>query len=368
MTPPNQRLARSFLPRRGMLELTYRCSHRCSFCYNPWTDSGGSFDQREELTVLQWREAIATLCRLGCSSLGFSGGEPLLKEGVEDLLAFAAAQTVDHVVQDESGLRFEPGPPQLSLLTNGTEVTDDILRLCARHGISLVLSLPGLRTFCQHTGGKMPAQRVLEWFSEARRVGITTVASVAVTALNLPELRELLMAAFGAGAEFAVLGRFLPTGRGLAHADLLQLTDEQARAAFDIAEQVLKETDCWGQVGTLTPPCVVSSERYERLGLSARCVGGRRFFCVGPSGYLRVCMQSPKRLVHISRLDELPHDPYWRHFAFDRHYPEGCHGCEHTWECDAACPESAPARESRCATLVERGCGIACEGVPDANK
>lgn len=65
-----------------LAELTYRCPLHCAFCYNPLN----YVENRNELTTAQWIEVLRQARKLGAAQLGFSGGEPLLREDLEDLI------------------------------------------------------------------------------------------------------------------------------------------------------------------------------------------------------------------------------------------------------------------------------------------
>src|ERR1700674_3484509 len=68
-----------------LAELTYRFPLHCVFCYNPldYTAHGAGLSTDDWLRVL--REGRA----LGAIQLGFSGGEPLLRDDLEILVAEA---------------------------------------------------------------------------------------------------------------------------------------------------------------------------------------------------------------------------------------------------------------------------------------
>jgi PqqA peptide cyclase len=68
-----------------LLELTYRCPLHCVFCYNPtdFARTGPELDTEDWLRVL--REARA----LGAVQLGLSGGEPLVRDDLELIVAEA---------------------------------------------------------------------------------------------------------------------------------------------------------------------------------------------------------------------------------------------------------------------------------------
>jgi pyrroloquinoline quinone biosynthesis protein E len=65
-----------------LAELTYRCPLHCPFCYNPVDYA----NDRTELTTEQWFDVMRQARQLGAAQLGFSGGEPLLRDDLEDLV------------------------------------------------------------------------------------------------------------------------------------------------------------------------------------------------------------------------------------------------------------------------------------------
>jgi PqqA peptide cyclase len=65
-----------------LAELTYRCPLHCPFCYNPVDYA----NDRTELTTEQWFDVMRQARQLGAAQLGFSGGEPLLRDDLEELV------------------------------------------------------------------------------------------------------------------------------------------------------------------------------------------------------------------------------------------------------------------------------------------
>ncbi|MBS0452463.1 MAG: pyrroloquinoline quinone biosynthesis protein PqqE [Proteobacteria bacterium] len=70
-----------------LAELTYRCPLHCVFCSNP-VDYARHGD---ELDTAEWKRILAEARALGAVQLGFSGGEPLLRSDLEELVAHARA-------------------------------------------------------------------------------------------------------------------------------------------------------------------------------------------------------------------------------------------------------------------------------------
>jgi pyrroloquinoline quinone biosynthesis protein E len=70
-----------------LLELTYRCPLHCVFCYNP-TDFART---GPEIGTADWVRVLHEARALGAVQLGLSGGEPLVREDLEVIVAEAHA-------------------------------------------------------------------------------------------------------------------------------------------------------------------------------------------------------------------------------------------------------------------------------------
>jgi radical SAM protein with 4Fe4S-binding SPASM domain len=335
-----RRKAPSFLPTTAVLEMTYGCSHRCIYCSCPWDAEGRGFRRLEELSTGEWKKVISLLCGNGVCNLAFTGGEALLRPDMMELLEYAAGCETEHIRTVDGKLRSSMAPPKLYLLSNGMAVTDEVLRFCAEREIRLSLSLPGLRTFEYHTGFDH-AELVLDRFARARELGVGTTANITVTARNLSELRQTISAALLAGAGQVLLNRFLPGGRGLSNAADLWLDADGLREMLGAADEVLTRAGRKGSMGTEMPVCITGGMEFETLSVSTRCSAAIRFFVVGPSGYVRVCNHSEKRLASVFDWRELKEDAYWQAFVMKRYMPPECSDCREKLSCDAGCREAA---------------------------
>ncbi len=68
-----------------LAEITYRCPLHCVFCYNPLNYAG----DKRELTTDEWKDVLRQARKLGAAQLGFSGGEPLVRDDLEELVGEA---------------------------------------------------------------------------------------------------------------------------------------------------------------------------------------------------------------------------------------------------------------------------------------
>ncbi|MDL5156638.1 pyrroloquinoline quinone biosynthesis protein PqqE [Actinomycetospora termitidis] len=73
----------------GLLaELTYRCPLACAYCSNPIELAA----YRDELDTAEWQRVITEAAELGALQCHLSGGEPLLRRDLADLVRTAAEQ------------------------------------------------------------------------------------------------------------------------------------------------------------------------------------------------------------------------------------------------------------------------------------
>ncbi|MCP5304489.1 MAG: pyrroloquinoline quinone biosynthesis protein PqqE [Chromatiaceae bacterium] len=70
-----------------LAELTYKCPLQCPYCSNPVDIA--RYDS--ELRTEEWKRVFREARRMGAVQLGFSGGEPLVRDDLEELIAEAHA-------------------------------------------------------------------------------------------------------------------------------------------------------------------------------------------------------------------------------------------------------------------------------------
>jgi len=68
-----------------LAELTHRCPLHCPYCSNPLEMAL----KESELTTEEWRRVLSEAADLGVVEVHFSGGEPLLRDDLEDLIRHA---------------------------------------------------------------------------------------------------------------------------------------------------------------------------------------------------------------------------------------------------------------------------------------
>ncbi len=74
-------------PIHGSLMVTYRCNYDCVMCDFPQKCVDKVRAGKQELDTDRFRQIIGEFARLGTPGLGFTGGEPMLRSDIYDLLA-----------------------------------------------------------------------------------------------------------------------------------------------------------------------------------------------------------------------------------------------------------------------------------------
>lgn len=150
-------------------ELTYRCPLQCPWCNNPL--EFGRIDN--ELSTEEWKQALRQARALGGLQLGLTGGEPLVRRDLEEIVAEAdGLGFYTNLITSAVGLTHErlkrlkqAGLKQVQVslqspdraTTNslvGAEVHDDkiaAIRLIKAEGFPVVLNIPVVRQNIAHT-------------------------------------------------------------------------------------------------------------------------------------------------------------------------------------------------------------------------
>ncbi len=146
------------------ISVTDRCNFRCPYCM-PAEIFGEKYQflQRDELLHFEEIERLARIfVDLGVSKIRITGGEPLLRQAVQDLIARLA--------------RIE-GVRDLTLTTNGYLLAKHARELAdaGLHRVSVSLDSHDDETFGKMNGRGFGTARVLEGIEAAERAGLTPI-------------------------------------------------------------------------------------------------------------------------------------------------------------------------------------------------
>ena len=193
--------------------ITRACNLRCIHCYN---DSGNDKAQ-DELSTREAEEVLRDLAGFGVPSVLFSGGEPLMRKDLFELLDCAR----------ELGLRTV-------ISTNGTLITSNIAHLLKRHGASYVgVSLDGIGQVNDTFRGVDGAfDRAVQGIKNCCEVGIRVGLRLTLTRRNIQDLNALFDFLEEGGIERACFYHLVPSGRGSSITEE-NLSHPQSRQAIE---------------------------------------------------------------------------------------------------------------------------------------
>jgi pyrroloquinoline quinone biosynthesis protein E len=249
----------------GLLaELTYGCPLHCPYCSNPVTTRGAS----AELDTGQWRRVLEEAADLGVLQAHLSGGEPLLRRDVTEIVRRAA----------ELGL-------YTNLITSALGLSDRRARELRDAGLDHVQisvqadeaalsdEIAGLRSFDR----KLRAARLV------KELGWPLTLNVVLHRRNLDRIESILALAEDLGADRVELANTQYYGWALANRAVLLPT----RAQLTHAESVVKEAAA--RLGDRMEIIYVLPDYYERR--PKPCMGGwgNRQLTVTPTGDVLPC-------------------------------------------------------------------------------
>jgi cyclic pyranopterin phosphate synthase len=182
------------------ISVTDRCNFRCTYCM-PREIFGRDYEFLPKDQVLSFEE-ITRLARafvgLGVQKLRITGGEPLVRRDLPDLIAMLSA------LQDRDGAELD-----LTLTTNGSALRT-LARPLADAGLRRVtVSLDSLddAVFGAMNGIDFPVERVLDGIAAAREAGLAPIKVNMVVRRGINEGSVLPMAAWARDA--GVILRFI---------------------------------------------------------------------------------------------------------------------------------------------------------------
>lgn len=255
-------VARSAKDRRPIVvwNLTRTCNLRCVHCYS---DSQAR-RYEGELSTAECRAVLKDLAEFGVPVVLFSGGEPLVRSDIFDLIEYGRSL----------GLR-------VVLSTNGTLIDRAVAQRLAKLevnyvGISLDSAVPTVHDRFRGVSGAF--QRTLEGLRACREAGLKLGLRLTLTAQTAGQLDELFDLIEREGIQRVCFYHLCPAGRG---AEVVALTPLQTRQVIDA---ILEHTRRVLQAG----------RRREVLTVDNACDG--------PYLYLRMLQENHPRAQEVLQM------------------------------------------------------------------
>lgn len=305
------------LPKTFVLELTQSCNNRCSYCYTVWGAPELQYGERchGEMSTTEVKEIIATLQdEAPVENIALSGGEPLLREDLPEILRFIRDRGIASVV-----------------ITNGTLLSRERVTATMVGGTYEVTLLSHRREVHDRLAGRRGSwDAVVDGMANVRQAGGNLAAVFVATKLNYMDLFKTAELAIALGA-FGLMYNRINLARGNVHlADQLLPTPGMIEENLEMLEDIGGKYGLPVAVSVVIEPCVVDVRHYEHVHFGwCPLAGEDSYFTIDPVGNIRICNHSPVILGNIKR-DSFA-DIYYNHprvRAFRDTWPEECADCD----------------------------------------
>lgn len=303
------------LPSSFVVELTRRCNHACSYCYTAWGAPGlypGSVRDQASLDHVQ--QTIATLCdQAPVTSIALSGGEPLMRDDLAQIVTFIRDRGVNPVV-----------------ITNGTLMTEaraDELGACSVFEVTLLSDRKEIHDQIVRRAGAW--EQAVDGIANLAQRKMKFVVAFIATKRNAADLRQTAELAIALGADALMYNRLNLGAFNSRWADDLLPTPDMIRDNLATLDALAATYGLPVTVSVVVEPCVVDTRPYHNIAFGWCPLGGEKsYFTIDPVGNIRVCNHSPTILGNIHRdrfADIYYHHPFVRDFR--ESLPDECAGC-----------------------------------------
>lgn len=295
-------------PRWLLAELSYRCPLRCIYCSNPVNHQA----IRDELDTETWRRVLKEGRDLGAVQLGFSGGEPLVRPDLEEL------------VDEACRLGF-----YTNLITSGVGLTEKRLARLKELGLDHVQL--SIQDSDAAANDRIAGAKVFERKMKAARVikdqGFPMVLNVVLHRHNIRRVSDILDLAVRLEADYVELANAQYDGWAYLNRASLLPTREDLQAAEDAVKAFR------ARPGKLPKVFYVVPDYFE--GRPKACGSGwaKAMLVVAPDGVALPChgaRKLPLPFPNVTQLSlaEIWHaSPAFERFRGDAWLPEPCRSC-----------------------------------------
>ncbi|QCP14441.1 pyrroloquinoline quinone biosynthesis protein PqqE [Pseudoduganella umbonata] len=247
-----------------LAELTYRCPLHCAFCYNPVDYAR----DRAELSTGQWFDVMRQARQLGAAQLGFSGGEPLVRDDLEEL------------VGEGRRLGF-----YTNLITSGVGLTETRLARMKELGLDHIQL--SFQDSTREMNDFLSSTRTFDLKARVARLikqyDYPMVLNVVLHRFNLDHVDRIIDMALEMGVDYLELANTQYYGWGLVNREQLMPTREQLQRAEAVVN------DYRARIGNKVRILFVVPDYFEERPKACMNGWGSVFLGIAPDGTALPC-------------------------------------------------------------------------------
>ena len=300
------------LPLWLLAELTYRCPLQCPYCSNPIDYA----QYKDELTTQEWFDVFDQARHMGAVQLGFSGGEPLVRQNLETLVAYA----------HQKGF-------YTNLITSGMGLTEARIASLKDAGlqhiqISFQASDPVVNNLL--AGSKHAFEQKYEMSQLVKKYDYPMVLNFVIHRQNIDQIDKIIELCLELEADTVELAICQFYGWAFENIEGLLPTKEQVVRAERITNEYRQKIEARGIKCKLI---FVVPDYYEERPKACMDGWGKIFLTVAPDGTALPCHAARQLPIAFPNVKQTPLKDIWYDSASFNQYrgdawmPEMCQSC-----------------------------------------
>ena len=267
------------------------------------------------MTTSEIRGLVDALCaEAPVENLALSGGEPLLRDDLPEIVAHLRQRGIAPVIITNGAL------------LNAAKV--DSLRDAVNFEITLFSYRPAVHD--ELAGRRGAWNDAIGAMANLRSAGRDFVAVFVATRVNYMDLEKTAELAIAAGAYGLMYNRVNLSAHNIRHVSRLLPRPRMIRENLDTLEAIGAKYGLAIAVTVVVEPCVVDVRGYRHIHFGwCPLAGENAYFTIDPAGNVRICNHSPVVLGNIRRggfAAIYGKHPYVRRFRDT--WPAECAACE----------------------------------------
>ncbi|MBI4657092.1 MAG: radical SAM protein [Elusimicrobia bacterium] len=307
------------------IAVTYRCNLACSFCYAACGCK--KEEQFPELSADRFKKVLDVICKEAeVPSVSFTGGEPLLREDLAELVKHAKSLNM-----------------WTNLITNGTLLSEEKAAELKAAGldsgqVSIEAGNPAIHD--QVVRKKGAFEKAAEGITNLMKAGIRVHTNTTISGLNKNFLFDILNFVKDAGLDKFSMNMMMPVGSAkenfsgtfVSYSEIGPLVEGIRKKAVEDGLEFM-----WYSP---TPVCIFNPIS-KGLG-NKGCAALDGLLSIAPNGDILPCSSYRKSMGNMlesaGNFEDLWKSGPFKYFQNKEFAHEICKKCEHIAHCNGACP------------------------------
>lgn len=297
--------------------ITKTCNLYCKHCYR---ESGPNELENNELSTEEGKKLLREMVRAGFSIIVFSGGEPLMRKDLDDLVQYAK----------KLGMTTLLG-------SNGTLITESIALNLKNCGLdSVAISIDHIDPILHNSfrSFDMAYEKAVKGIMHCINAGLSVQINCTISKKNFKVLNHIMDFACNIGASSCHMLFLVDVGRGKSLSDTMLSKSEYKDALHTILDKKLAIQ--------IKPTCAPQYKVESLLkGISGAkgirgCIAGISYCSILSNGDVHICPYAPLKVANVR---EESFDAIWENNAVFKklrdytNYSGNCGNCKYIDVC-----------------------------------